>query len=103
MSRVITITKCIMPYILSTLLSLYYCSHIVNLLVLAIYYDDIAYLMLSSLHSILSVSILVVHFILLHTTYAHKPVLILVICFTYLVSISHTVLFHITCVNSLPA
>ena len=58
--------------------------------------------MSSSFYSILSVSSVVAQFLALHHTYAHKPVLILVICFTYLVSISHTVLFHITCVYSLP-
>ena len=50
----------------------------------------------------LSVSSVVAQFIALNHTYAHKPVLILVICFTYLLSISHTVLFHIICVYSLP-
>ena len=45
---------------------------------------------------------MVVQFLALHHTYAHKPVLILVLCFTYLLSISYTVLFHITCVYSLP-
>ena len=59
--------------------------------------------MLSSFYRILSVSSVVVQLIALHHTYAHQPVLILVICFTSLVSISHTVLFHITCVHSLPA
>ena len=76
--------------------------HIVNPFVLAIYYDTISYVMSSSFYGILSVSSVVVQFIASHHTYAHKPVLILVICFTYLVSISHTVLFHITCVYSLP-
>ena len=58
--------------------------------------------MSSSFHSILFVSSVVVQFIALHYTYAHKPVLILVICFIYLVSIFHIVLFHIICVYSLP-
>ena len=93
---------CIAAYILSPLLSYYYCSHIVNLIVNSIYYDPISFYMSSSFYRILSVSSVVVRFIALHHTYAHKPVLILVVCFTYLVSISHTVLFHITCVYSLP-
>ena len=92
----------IAAYILSPLLSQYYFLHIVNLFVLSISYDAIPYLMSSSFYSILSVSSVVVQVTALHDTYAHKPVLILVICFTYLVSISHTVLCHITCVHSLP-
>ena len=72
------------------------------LFVISIYYDAIPYLMSSSFYSILSVSSVVVQFMALHHTYAHKPVLILVICFTYLVSISHTVLLHITCIYSSP-
>ena len=84
------------------MLSYYYCSHIVNLFNISIYYDAIPYLMSSSSYSILSVSSVIIQFIALHHTYAHKPVLILVICVTYIVSISHTVLFHITCVYSLP-
>ena len=59
-------------------------------------------LMLSSFYSILSVSSVAVQFIALHHIYAHKAGLSLVICFTYLVSISHTMLFHITWVYSLP-
>ena len=89
-------------YILSPLLSQYYCLHIVNLFVIPIYYDAIPDLMSSSFHSILSVSSVVAQFIALHYTYVYKPLLILVICFTYLVSISHPVLFHITWVYSLP-
>ena len=58
--------------------------------------------MSSSLHSILSLSSVVVQFVALHHTYAHKRVLILVICFTHQVSISQTVLFHIPYVYSLP-
>ena len=92
----------IAAYILFPLLSQYYCLHIVNLFVIPIYYDAILYLMSSSFYSILSVSSVVAQFIALHYTYAHKPVLILVMCLTYLVSISHTVLFHITCIYSLP-
>ena len=72
------------------------------LFVISIDYDAIPYLMSSSFYSILSVSSVVVQFIGLHHTYAHKLVLSLGICFTYLVSISHTVLVHITCVYSLP-
>ena len=72
------------------------------LFVISIYYDAIPYLISSSFYSILSVSSVIVQFFALHHTYVHKPVLILIICFTYLVSISHTVLFHITCVYSLP-
>ena len=92
----------IAAYILSPLLSQYYCLHIVNLFVIPIYYDAIPYLMSSSFYSILSDSSVVVQGIALHHTYGHKPVLILIICFIYLVSISHTVLFHITCVYSIP-
>ena len=91
----------IAAYILSPLLSQYYCLHIVNLFVLSISYDAIPYLMSSSFYSILSVSSVVAQFIPLHHPYVHKPVLILVICFTYLLSMSHTVSFHITCVYSL--
>ena len=58
--------------------------------------------MLSSFCSVLSVSSVIVEFIALHYTYAHNPILILIICLTHLISISHTVLFHITCVNSFP-
>ena len=92
----------IAAYILCPLLSQYSRLHIVNLFVIPIYYDAIPNLMSSSFHSILSVSNVVVQFIALHHTYAHKPILILVIYFTFPVSISHTVLFHITCVYSLP-
>ena len=102
MSRVIRMRESNAAYILSPLLRQYYCSHIVNLVVLSISYDPIPYLMSSSFYSILSVSSVVVQFIAWHHTDAHKPVLILLICFIYLMSISHTVLFHITCVNSLP-
>ena len=94
--------KPIAAYIPCPLLSQYYCLHIVNLFVILIYYDAIPYLMSSSLYSILSVSSVVVQFIPLHHTYAHEPAMILIICFTYLVSISHTVLFDITCVYPLP-
>ena len=94
--------ECIAAYILPPLLSQYYCLHIVDLFIIPIYYDTIPYLMSSSFYSILSISGVVVQLIALHHTYAHKPVLILVICFTYLVSISHTDLFHITCIYSLP-
>ena len=82
----------IAAYILCALLSQYYGLHIVNLFILTIYYDAIPYLMSSSFHSILSVSSVVVQFIALHHTYAYKPVLILIISFTYLASISQTVL-----------
>ena len=82
----------IAAYILCPLLCQYYCLHILNLFVTTTYYDTIPYLMSSSFYSILSVSTVIVQFIALHHTYAHKPVLILVICFTYLASISHTVL-----------
>ena len=92
----------IAAYILSPLLSLYYCLHIVNLLVVSIYHYAIPYPMSSSFYSILSVSSVVVQFIALHHTYVYQPVLILVICFTYLVSISYSVLFHVTCVYALP-
>ena len=92
----------IAAYILFPLLSQYYCSHIINLFVISIHYDAISHLISSSFYSILSVSSVVVKFIALHHTDAHKPVLILVICVTYLVSISHTMLFHITCVYTLP-
>ena len=92
----------IAAYILSPWLSQYNCLHIVNLFVITIYYDDISYLMSSSFYSIPSVSSVLVQCIALHHTYANKRVLILVICFTYLVSISHNVLFQITCVHSLP-
>ena len=92
----------IAAYILSPLLSQYYNIYIVNLFVIPTYNDAIPYLMSSLFYSILSVSSVIGQFIALHHTYAHKPVLILVICFTYLVSISHTVLFHITCVYFLP-
>ena len=74
----------------------------VNPFVVSIYYDAIPYFMSSSFHGILSVSRVDVRFIALHYTYAYKPVLIAVICFTYLISISHSVLFHITYVQSLP-
>ena len=83
-------------------LSEYNCSDIVNLIVISIYYDAIFLYMSSSLHNLLSVSIVNVQFIALHHTYAHEPVWILVVCFTYTVSIAHTVLSHITCVYSLP-
>ena len=96
-------TESIAAHILCTMLSEYYCSHIVNLFVLVIFNDPIPYLMLSSFYSILSVSSVTVEFLPLHHTYAHKLLLILVICFTYVVSISHTVLSHITHVYSLPA
>ena len=91
MSRVIGMREILATYIPCPLLSQYYCSHIVNLFVITIYYDAIRYLMSSSFYRILSVSIVGVQFIALHHTYAHKPVLILVICCTYLVSISHPV------------
>ena len=92
----------ITAYILNPLLCKYYCSHIIYLFVLFIYYDAILDYMSSFFYRILSGSTVAVQFIALHHTYAHKPVLILVICFTYLVSISHTILSHITCVYSLP-
>ena len=69
---------------------------------MSIYYDAIPYLMSSSFYSILSVSSMVVQFPAMNHTYAHKPVLILLICFTYLVCIPHTVIFDITCVDSIP-
>ena len=75
----------IAAYILSPLLSQYYFLHIVNLFVLSISYDAIPYLMSSSFYSILSVSSVVAQCIALQHTHAHKPVLILVVCFTYLV------------------
>ena len=92
----------IAAYILSPVLSQYNCLHVINVFVLSISYDAIPHLMSLSSYGILPVSSVVVPFIALHHTYAHKPVLILIICFTYFVSISHTVLFHITCVYSLP-
>ena len=92
----------IAAYILSPLLSQYYTLYIVNLFVLSISHDAIPHLMSSSFYSILSVSSVVAQFIALHQTYAHIPILILVICFRYLVRISDTGLFHITCVYSLP-
>ena len=95
-------TENIAAYILSPVLSQYYRLHIVNLLVISIYYDTISDLMSLSFYTIPSVSSGVVQFIAMHHTYAHKPVLIVVICVTYLVSISHAVLFHITWVYSLP-
>ena len=58
--------------------------------------------MSTSFYCILSGSIVVVQFIALYYTYAHKAVLILVTCFTHLVSISQSILFHITCIYSLP-
>ena len=58
--------------------------------------------MSSSFYRILSVAIVLVQVIALHHTYAHKPVFIVVICFTYLVSVSYLVLLHITCIYSLP-
>ena len=85
--------KDIAACILSPLLSQYYCLHIVNPFVLAMSCDAIPYLMSSSFYRILSVYSVVVQLIALHHTYAHEPVLILVMSFTYLVSISHTVLF----------
>ena len=91
-----------MAYILCSSLSEYYYSHIVNLIVIVISYDVIPHLISSSFHSILAVSSVVAQFIAWHNTYAQKPGLILVICFTYLVSIANRVLFHITCVHSLP-
>ena len=54
------------------------------------------YLMWLFFFCILSVSIMVVQFIALHHTSTNWPVLILLACFTYVVSIYHTVLFHIT-------
>ena len=92
----------IAAYILCPWWSQYYCLHIVNLIIIPIYYDAIPYLMSLSFDSILSVCSEAVQFIALNHTYEHKPVLILVVCFTYLVSISHTVLFYIACVYSLP-
>ena len=93
----------IAAYILSPLLSYYDCLHIVNVFIISIYYDAIPYRMLSSFYNIVSVSSVDIQFIALHHTYAHKPGLILIICFTYLVAISQTDLFQITCVHSLPA
>ena len=49
--------------------------------------------MSSSFYSILSVASVVAQCIALQHTYAHKPALILVICFTKIVSISDTVTF----------
>ena len=95
-------SESIAAYPLAPLLSQYYYLYIVNIFVIPIFYDAVSYLMSSSFYSILSVSSVVVQLIALHDTYAHTPVLILVICFTYLVSISHTVSSHITCVYSLP-
>ena len=92
----------IAAYILYPLLSQYDCSHIVNLKVIWIYHDAIVYHMSLSFSSILSISSVVVQFIAFHHAYAHKPVLILVICFIYVLSISHTDLFDITCIYSLP-
>ena len=89
-------------YILFPSLYEYHCSHIVNVFILAISYNVIPCLMSSSLYHILSVSNMVVLCITLHHTYAHQPVLILVVCLIYLVSNSHSVLFHTTCVHSLP-
>ena len=88
----------IAAYILFPSLTQYPCVQIVNLFIIPIYYDGIPYLISSSFYSILSGTSVAVQIIALHYTYAHKPVLILVICFTYLVSLSHTVLFHMTCV-----
>ena len=99
---VFRIRESIAAYMPSPLLRKYYCSHIVNLIVISIYYDAIVYLMSLCFYSVPSVSRVVVMFIALHDTYCHKPVSILAICFTFLVWISHTVLFHITCVYSLP-
>ena len=99
--RLPTLTRCA-AYILSPVLSQYHYLHIVNLFLIPIYYDAIPYHMSSSFDSILSVSSVVEQLIALHHTYAPKPVLILVICFTYLVAISHSVLLYITCVYSLP-
>ena len=42
-----------------------------------------------------------VQLIALHHIYVYKPIMIVCICFTYLVSISHTVSLHIICVYSL--
>ena len=69
---------------------------------ITISYDSISYLISSSVYRIPSVTSEVVQFIALPNTHAHKPVLILVICFTYRVSTAHNVLSHITCVFSLP-
>ena len=82
--------ECITAYILSAWLSYYYCSYVVNLIKISIYYDVIPYLMLSSFSRILSVSSVTAQLLALPHTAAHKPILILVTCFTYLVSISHT-------------
>ena len=86
---------------MAPLLSQYYCSHIVPHIVISIYYYTISVLMLSSFNSILLVFTVVAHFIVLNHTDAYKPVLILVVCFTYLFSIFHTILFHVTYVYCL--
>ena len=57
----------------------------VNLIVLSIYYDAISHLMSALFYSTLTVSSVVVQFIALHYTYAPEPVLIVLVCFTYLV------------------
>ena len=71
-------------------------------LCLSISYDAIPYQLWSAFSSILSLASVVVQFMALHYTDTHQPVLILVVCFTYLVAIFHNVLFHMTCVYSLP-
>ena len=60
-------------------------------MVISIYYDPIFLYILSSVHSILSVSSVVVQFIALHHTYAYETVCILVVYVIYTVSHSYTV------------
>ena len=60
------------------------------------------YIMSSSFYSLLSVSSVVAPYMVLHHTYAYKPLPILIVCFTYLVFIGHNGLCHMTCCYTSP-
>lgn len=75
----------IAAYILSALLNYYNCAYIVHLFVLLIYYDATPYCMSSTFNSIVYFVFVVAQVIALDYIYAHEPVLILVLCFTYLI------------------
>ena len=81
----------IMAYILSSLLSSYNCSHVGNLILILTYNVS---MFLYSVVILLQYSICFqcgFTVIALHHIYAHKPVLILLVCFTYTLSIFYSV------------
>ena len=90
-----------MAFSQSSRLLAFYCSHIIDLTPNLIYHAYIFNSRLSSYCAILYVASMVLPSHALHHTYASEPGMILVVCFTYLMSMCTPLSHHVICMHAL--